>query len=76
MLNKPNPGLAKGGTGDILAGVINSFLAQGLNAEHSTILAVSLISESGELSKEKYGIHGSTASKLINSISKLINQNN
>ena len=76
MLNKPNPGLAKGGTGDILAGVINSFLAQGLNAEHSTILAVSLISESGELSKEKYGIHGSTASKLINGISKLIHQNN
>ena len=76
ILNKPNPGLAKGGTGDILAGVINSFLAQGLNAEHSAILAVSLISESGELSKEKYGIHGSTASKLINSISKLINQNN
>ena len=76
ILNRPNPGLAKGGTGDILAGVINSFLAQGLNAEHSTILAVSLISESGELSKEKYGIHGSTASKLINSISKLINQNN
>ena len=76
MLNKPNPGLAKGGTGDILAGVINSFLAQGLNSEHSTILAVSLISESGELSKEKYGIHGSTASKLINGISKLINQNN
>ena len=76
VLNKPNPGLAKGGTGDILAGVINSFLAQGLNAEHSTILAVSLISESGELSKEKYGIHGSTASKLINGISKLIHQNN
>ena len=76
MLNRPNPGLAKGGTGDVLAGLINSFLAQGLNSEHSTILAVSLISESGELSKEKYGIHGSTASKLINSISKLINQNN
>ena len=76
MLNRPNPGLAKGGTGDVLAGLINSFLAQGLNSEHSTILAVSLISESGELSKEKYGIHGSTASKLINGISKLINQNN
>ena len=76
ILNRPNPGLAKGGTGDVLAGLINSFLAQGLNSEHSTILAVSLISESGKLSKEKYGIHGSTASKLIDSISKLINQNN
>tara|TARA_Y100000590_G_scaffold137112_1_gene156989 strand:+ start:5818 stop:7374 length:1557 start_codon:yes stop_codon:yes gene_type:complete len=76
VLNRPNPGLAKGGTGDVLAGVINSFLAQGLNSEHSTILAVSLISESGKISKEKYGIHGSTASKLINNISKLIIQNN
>ena len=76
ILNRPNPGLAKGGTGDVLAGMINSFLAQGLNSEHSTILAVSLISESGEISKEKYGIHGSTASKLINNISKIINQNN
>jgi NAD(P)H-hydrate epimerase len=76
ILNRPNPGLAKGGTGDVLAGVINSFLAQGLNSEHSTILAVSLISESGEISKEKYGIHGSTASKLLNNISKIINQNN
>jgi len=56
--------------------VISSFLAQGLNSEDSTILAVSLISESGEISKEKYGIHGSTASKLLNNISKIINQNN
>jgi len=76
ILDKPNPGLAKGGTGDVLAGVISSLLAQGLNSEHSAILAVSLISESGQLSKEKYGVHGSTASKLIRGISKLINQNN
>ena len=71
-----NPGMATAGMGDVLAGVINSFLAQGLNSEHSTILAVSLISESGKISKEKYGIHGSTASKSINNISKIINQNN
>jgi NAD(P)H-hydrate repair Nnr-like enzyme with NAD(P)H-hydrate dehydratase domain len=35
-----NPGMATGGTGDVLAGVIASLLAQGLSAEQAAALGV------------------------------------
>ena len=38
--NRPNPGLAKGGSGDMLTGIILSFLAQGYEPLDSAILAV------------------------------------
>jgi NAD(P)H-hydrate repair Nnr-like enzyme with NAD(P)H-hydrate dehydratase domain len=35
-----NPGMATGGTGDVLAGLIGSLLAQGLSAEQAAALGV------------------------------------
>ena len=71
VLNKPNPALAKGGTGDVLAGITAGFLTQKLNSIEGSILGVSLLSKLGAWSKEKYGTLGSTASKLINGINQI-----
>ena len=71
VLNKPNPALAKGGTGDVLAGITAGFLTQKLNSIEGSILGVSLLSKLGAWSKEKYGALGSTASKLINGINQI-----
>jgi NAD(P)H-hydrate epimerase len=74
VLNHPNPAMSKGGTGDVLAGLINGFLAQQSNSLCSSILGVSLLSLAGEWSKLKHGILGSSATKLIQGI-KEINKN-
>lgn len=42
-----NSGLAKGGSGDVLSGIIGAFLAQGLKSEHAAVLGVYLHSQAG-----------------------------
>lgn len=49
-----NSGMAKGGSGDVLAGMIASFLAQGITPLDSAICGVYLHSMAGLLCKEKY----------------------
>lgn len=41
--------LAKAGTGDVLAGIIGAFLAQGLDAMNAAVLGVSLHADAGNL---------------------------
>lgn len=51
-----NPAMAQGGMGDVLAGVITSFLAQGYTSSEATLLAVYLHGKSGDLLAEKYTV--------------------
>ncbi|HIT18869.1 MAG TPA: NAD(P)H-hydrate dehydratase [Candidatus Fimivivens faecavium] len=44
---RPNSGLAKGGSGDVLAGIAASFLAQGLSPRDAAALGVLLHGEAG-----------------------------
>jgi ADP-dependent NAD(P)H-hydrate dehydratase / NAD(P)H-hydrate epimerase len=44
-----NPGLAKGGSGDVLTGIITGLLAQGYEPEHAAILGVFLHGYSADL---------------------------
>ncbi|MCB9246519.1 MAG: NAD(P)H-hydrate dehydratase [Flavobacteriales bacterium] len=44
----PNDGLAKGGSGDVLMGILNAFLAQGYNIRDSICLAVGLQAHSAQ----------------------------
>ena len=44
-----NPGMATGGTGDVLTGLIAGFLAQGLDALDAAVLAVYLHGLAGDL---------------------------
>ena len=48
-----NPGMSKGGSGDILSGMIASFVAQGIKSEQSAILSVYMHGRAGDLAATK-----------------------
>lgn len=53
-----NSGLAKGGSGDVLAGVIASLCAQGYSCEDAAVLGVYLHGLAADNLVKKYGKHG------------------
>ena len=63
-----NPGLATGGTGDVLAGVIAGLLAQGLAPGAAARLGVYLHGTAGDLIRERFGDAGLLASDLPDAV--------
>ncbi len=61
---KGNEGMATGGTGDVLAGIVGSLMIQGLNGEESAVLGVYLHSAAGDHAKMK----GASASLIASDI--------
>jgi NAD(P)H-hydrate epimerase len=59
-----NPGMATGGTGDVLTGVVAAWLAQLLDAEAACKLAVYLHALAGDLAEADEGQVGMTAGDL------------
>ncbi len=59
-----NPGMATGGTGDVLTGVVAAWLAQLLDAEAACKMAVYLHALAGDLAQEEEGEVGMTAGDL------------
>ncbi len=51
----PNSGMAKGGSGDVLSGIVLSMLAQGHQTTEAVIIAVCAQAWSGYAMREKYG---------------------
>lgn len=70
ILNKAhaNSGMAKGGSGDVLAGIITSFLAQGLNTTDASILGVYVHSRAGKCVRDKIGERGMLPSDVLNEL--------
>ena len=60
-----NPGLASGGTGDVLAGVIVGLLAQGLTPFDAAALGGYLHGLAGELARQALGEAGMVAGDLL-----------
>ncbi|WP_372368271.1 NAD(P)H-hydrate dehydratase [Candidatus Uabimicrobium sp. HlEnr_7] len=60
-----NPGMATGGSGDVLTGVITALLSQGLSAFAAAQLGVYLHGVAGDLSKEYIGEYGMIASDIL-----------
>lgn len=60
-----NAALAKGGSGDVLAGVIGSLLAQGLSPFAAAQLGVALHSEAGVALRRVWGSRAGLASDLV-----------
>ena len=60
-----NPGMATGGSGDVLAGMILSFLGQGLVPEQAAAAAAWLHGAAGDLCAERYGEYGMTPTDMI-----------
>ncbi len=55
LLDAPNSGMAKGGSGDVLAGCIASFLARGMAPAKAAVLGVYVHSRAGALAAARYG---------------------
>lgn len=72
-----NPGLAAGGTGDVLSGIIGSFIAQGLSALDAAKLGVFIHGAAADsLVAQGIGPVGLTASEIALEVRNLINQYN
>lgn len=67
-----NSGLSKGGSGDVLAGLIASFCAQGISAFDSAVLGVYLHGKAADILKEKISEYGLLPSDLPMEIAKLL----
>lgn len=67
-----NPGMATGGTGDVLSGMIGSLLAQGHPAAEASCTAVYLHGLAGDLALKEKGEAGLIAGDLIEKIPEAI----
>lgn len=69
-----NPGMATAGSGDVLTGVIASFMAQGMRPEIAATIGVYIHGLAGDLAAEELGEYGVTASDIINYIGRAVRQ--
>lgn len=60
-----NPGMATGGSGDVLAGVLLALLGEGLPARQAVPLGVTLHGRAGDVCAEELGEYGMLPSDLI-----------
>ncbi len=66
-----NESMAKGGTGDVLAGIIGSLAAQGVSALNSAIISVFIHGRSGDICKEKFSSFSVIPTDIINNLSEV-----
>ncbi len=69
ILSRVNSGLAKGGSGDVLSGIIASLCAQGYSSEHAAVLGVYLHSKAALSAKEKLSASFMQAGDVIDNLS-------
>lgn len=67
-----NPGMATGGSGDVLAGIIVSLLGQGLNPTQATAAAAWLHGRAGDLCALEIGQYGMLPTDLIKRLPRLL----
>ena len=65
-----NPGMATGGSGDVLTGLLAGLLAQGYNPTEACILAVYIHGLAGDLAFEQTGYEALTAGDIIENLGK------
>ena len=65
-----NSGMAKGGSGDVLTGIIVALLSQGLSAIEATALGALLHQKAGKLAREELGAFSMLPSDVIKNLHK------
>lgn len=68
-----NPGMASGGMGDVLAGVIGALIAQGLTADAAATAAVDIHGRAADLLAAEHGERGLLAGDLLPVMRQLLN---
>ncbi|MBU1007007.1 MAG: NAD(P)H-hydrate dehydratase [Candidatus Omnitrophica bacterium] len=67
-----NPGMATAGSGDVLSGIVGSFLAQGIKAFNAARMAVYVHGLAGDLAAKEKGEAGLIASDILDNIPEAI----
>lgn len=67
-----NNGMATGGSGDVLAGFLAGFLAQGCSCEDAAALAVWLHGAAGDMAAEAFGMHSMLASDILEKLKEAV----
>ena len=60
--------MATGGNGDVLSGIIASFISQGIDAFRSAVAGVYIHGVAGDDVTEKYSMMGNTPSLILNEL--------
>jgi ADP-dependent NAD(P)H-hydrate dehydratase / NAD(P)H-hydrate epimerase len=63
-----NPGMATGGTGDVLTGILGALLARGIDAAQAAPAAVYLHGLAGDVAAERVGHEALIASDVIEAL--------
>ncbi|MBU0620674.1 MAG: NAD(P)H-hydrate dehydratase [Gammaproteobacteria bacterium] len=69
-----NPGMSSAGMGDVLAGMIAAFIAQGLNADQALLLAVHLHGAAGDELAKQQATLGMSATEVMEWARWLLNR--
>src|SRR5262249_38603123 len=69
-----NPGMATGGSGDVLTGLLGALLAQGLPAYEAAVLGAHLHGLAGDLAAERLGEASLIATDLVDSLPAAMRQ--
>ncbi|MFC1654919.1 NAD(P)H-hydrate dehydratase, partial [Myxococcota bacterium] len=67
-----NPGMASGGTGDVLTGIIGSLLSQGKDACEAACVGAYVHGQAGDLAMETKGEHGLAAGDMIEALPSVL----
>lgn len=70
--NTGNPGMSTGGCGDVLSGMIASFIAQGVDPFRSAVAAVNIHGMAGDKVSEKYSMMGNTPTLILNELPTIL----
>jgi NAD(P)H-hydrate epimerase len=69
-----NAGMASGGMGDVLSGLVGALLVQGMNCDDAAILAAILHSSAADKAVITTGVRGLLATDLIAEVQKLLRE--
>ena len=69
-----NPGMATAGSGDVLAGIIGSFLAQGVEPSSAAIIGVYIHALAGDKTASLLSMQGMIASDMIDNLPSLFKE--
>ena len=67
-----NSGMATGGMGDVLTGIIAGLMAQGVSSERAAALGVYIHGLAGDMTAEVFGMHGLIASDVLKAVARAI----
>ncbi len=76
LCDRGNPGMASGGMGDVLGGVIAGLVAQGLSLHEAAVTGVYVHARAADLAAEALGERGLLAGDVINRLQSVVNVSN